>query len=108
MAAVGDGEPYGYSGMEKEVTGADLAYGKGDLKESFAVALGPAEGRHEAMPADRWPARPETFRAATTAYYRAMERLAEVVLRVLALGLGIDEEFFVAKQRRHWSALRVM
>lgn len=105
---MGDGEPYGYSGMEKEVTGADMAYGKGDLKESFAVALGPAAGRHDAMPADRWPAQPALFPAATTDYYRAMERLAETILRIVAVGLGVEEEFFVAKQRRHWSALRLM
>lgn len=106
--AMRDGDPYGYSGLQKEVTGAELDYGKGDLKESFAVALGPAVGRHESMPADRWPPAPEGFTAATTAYYRAMERLAEVILRVIALGLGIEEGFFVEKQRQHWSALRAM
>lgn len=104
--AMGDSQPYGYSGMEKEVTGQDLEYGKGDLKESFAVALGPAVGRSEAMPADRWPENPRGYAEATTAYYREMEKLSEQLLRILALGLSLPEDFIVAKQRHHWSALR--
>ena len=106
--AMGADYPYGYSGLEKEVTGATLEYGKGDLKESFAVALGPAEGRHEAMPADRWPVLPTSFSTATTSYYREMERLADALVRIIALGLGLEEDFISKKQRRHWSALRAM
>jgi isopenicillin N synthase-like dioxygenase len=132
--AMGDSQPYGYSGMEKEVTGQDLEYGKGgktsrnhisqitnvhypttsknylnrftDLKESFAVALGPAVGRSEAMPADRWPENPRGYAEATTAYYREMEKLSEQLLRILVLGLSLPEDFIGAKQRHHWSALR--
>jgi isopenicillin N synthase-like dioxygenase len=101
-----DGNPYGYSGMEKEVTGQQLEYGKGDLKETFAIALGPAIGRHDAMPPTQWPAQPPGYVEASTAYYREMERLSEQLLRVLALGLDLPEDFIVEKQRHHWSALR--
>jgi isopenicillin N synthase-like dioxygenase len=40
-------------------------------------------------------------------YYRAMSELAQVLMRLFALGLGLEESFFDAKIDRHISRLRL-
>jgi len=45
---------------------------------------------------------------ALQAYYREMEKLARVLLRIIALGLGQDEHFFDPLEDKHWSALRCL
>ena len=88
----------------------------GDMNESMMIGpldvpdtpyfKGPAAGRHFAP--NLWPERPAAFRAAWTAYYRAMEALAEEVMRIFAAALSLDDaDFFRDKIDRHISRLRV-
>ena len=54
-----------------------------------------------------WPARPPGFEQRLCAYYRAMERLAETLMRIFALALGMPEDFFADKIDRHITAMRL-
>ena len=54
-----------------------------------------------------WPALPPGFQRRLCAYYRAMERLAETLMRIFALALGMPEEFFADKIDRHITAMRL-
>ena len=54
-----------------------------------------------------WPARPPGFRERLCTYYRAMERLAETLMRVFALALDMPETFFADKIDRHITAMRL-
>ncbi|SDB73312.1 isopenicillin N synthase family dioxygenase [Belnapia rosea] len=65
-----------------------------------------AEGRRYFLP-NLWPERPAGFAAAADAYYRAMEHLTVELMRIAALGLGIDEHFFDNKLDRHITAMRL-
>ena len=87
-----------------------------DLKEFFTI--GPVDvpddeyyRRPEAYPSfapNIWPARPEGFRETWTEYYRVMERVAWVIMRIFALALDLPEEFFWDKIDRHIGAIRVL
>jgi isopenicillin N synthase-like dioxygenase len=107
----------GYIGIGDE----NLAYSRGDtgatdLKEFFAI--GPVDvpdepyyRRPEAYPSfapNVWPERPHGFREAWTAYYRAMEGLAGITMRLLARALDLPEDFFRDKTDRHISGIRVI
>jgi isopenicillin N synthase-like dioxygenase len=65
-----------------------------------------AEGRRYFIP-NIWPDHPTGFAAAATAYYTAMERLTVELMRIAALGLGIDEHFFDRHIDRHITAMRL-
>ena len=54
-----------------------------------------------------WPSRPPGFQAALCAYYRAMERLAETLMRIFAVALDMPEKFFADKIDRHITAMRL-
>ena len=54
-----------------------------------------------------WPARPPGFQNGLCACYRAMERLAEALMRIFALALGMPEKFFADKIDRHITAMRL-
>jgi isopenicillin N synthase-like dioxygenase len=54
-----------------------------------------------------WPHRPEGLREAAERYYAAMETLVGRLMRLCALGLGIDERFFDDKIDRHITAMRL-
>jgi isopenicillin N synthase-like dioxygenase len=79
--------------------GADVAHGpaiivSGDpLREPSPL---PQEGR---LPG---------WRAAVAAYYRAMERVAEVLMRSLARSLGLNQEYFDDSFRHGLSTLRLI
>jgi 2'-deoxymugineic-acid 2'-dioxygenase / mugineic-acid 3-dioxygenase len=53
----------------------------------------------QCLPVDRfapdWPAKPETFRGSLAAYAGAVQQLGATVLRLVAVGLGLDESFFL-------------
>ena len=110
------GTPRGYIALGVEA----LAHGNGqatppDLKEyyHFGRETWPAEdywtgaeGRRYFLP-NLWPERPTGFAAAATAYSAAMEALTLDLMRIAALGLGIDEHFFDDKIERHITAMRL-
>src|SRR5262245_526777 len=54
-----------------------------------------------------WPRRPVDFAEAAARYYTEMECLVGVLMRVAALGLGIDEHFFDDKIDKHITAMRL-
>lgn len=110
------GYPYGYLGPETEA----LAKSRGeetppDLKESFnGGPLAVPEGLDDPQALSFcyaetiWPERPEGFRAAWTAYYRAMEDLAARIMRVFAVALQLPEDAFAATIDKPISALRAL
>ena len=65
-----------------------------------------AEGRRYFIP-NVWPQRPEGFREAAARYYAEMERLVANLMRITALGLGLEEHFFDDKIDRHITAMRL-
>lgn len=107
----------GYIGMMDESLGRsrDENTTAGDLNESLMIgpvdippadyAFAPAAGTHFAP--NLWPDAPSGLRDAWTDYYRAMGVLAQTLMRIFALSLGLDEFFFDAKIDRHISRLRV-
>ncbi len=111
-----EGYPYGYLGPESEA----LAKSRGvdtppDLKESF-------NGGPQSVPdgikdqdaldfcyaATLWPENPPGFREAWIAYYRAMEDLAERIMKVFAVALELPEAYFDPFIDRPISALRAL
>jgi isopenicillin N synthase-like dioxygenase len=107
----------GYTPLESEAVGRSRGHATaaGDLNESFMVgpvdaldgayATTPAAGQHFAP--NLWPDRPAELRPVFTRYYRAMSELAQVLMRLFALGLGLAETFFDAKIDHHISRLRI-
>ncbi len=83
----------------------------GDLNESFMIgpvntppesyAKAPEAWNH--FNANIWPVQPANMQRVWTDYYRAMEVLADDIMRALALGLGLDEMYFRDKIDRHVS-----
>jgi isopenicillin N synthase-like dioxygenase len=64
------------------------------------------EGRRYFIP-NRWPAAPTGFAEAAAAYYAHMERLTGEMMALVALALGIPEDFFDDKIDRHITAMRI-
>jgi isopenicillin N synthase-like dioxygenase len=64
------------------------------------------EGRRYFIP-NVWPQRPEGFREAAARYYAEMEKLVGSLMRIAALGLGLNEHFFDDKINRHITAMRL-
>ncbi len=107
----------GYIGMEEESVGRlrDPNATAGDLNESLmigpvdlppaAYAFSQAAGKHFAP--NLWPENPEDLKAIWSAYYREMGSLAETLMRIFALALGLDECFFDDKIDKHISRLRI-
>ena len=110
------GYPYGYSPLQAEALAKSLGEETPpDLKESFSI--GPLDqGAHAAnvpdadfrFAANLWPKEPANFRAAWTAYYRAMSQLAARIMRVFALALELPEEFFDGMIDDPISAMRAL
>jgi len=110
------GYPYGYLGPELE----SLAKSRNvdsppDLKESFnggpvsvPTGLDDPDALAFCYAETIWPEGPAGFRAAWLAYYRAMEDLAERIMRAFAVALGLDEAFFAPLLAAPISALRAL
>jgi isopenicillin N synthase-like dioxygenase len=65
-----------------------------------------AEGQRYFIP-NLWPERLPDFAEAARRYYAEMERIVLVLMRLAALGLGVDEHFFDDKIDRHITAMRL-
>lgn len=86
-----------------------------DLKEFFHV--GPVDatedsyftsalGQQHFIP-NIWPQKPESFAPAAITYYRAMDQLIVFLMRLAALGLGVEERFFDHKVDRSIGTMRL-
>ncbi len=108
--------PRGYHALGGEaLSAANDAVAPPDLKEFYHV--GPvdvgddayytgAKGRQFFLP-NIWPGDPATFRTAAITYYRAMHELVGFLMRLTALGLGIEETFFDDKVSRSIGTMRL-
>ena len=107
----------GYVGVEGETVGrsrGDTSVA-GDLNESFiagppeipepAYAFAPEAGNHFAP--NLWPAELPEMEGTYTAYYREVDRLAVELMRIFALALGLDEDYFDPTIDRTISRIRV-
>ena len=116
-----DDYPYGYEcheslGVEQSVAAVDDCAGKRpspsvrpDSKETFSI--GPSSDK-SGMPSRRWHKDAnDGFAPALTQYYGAMEKLARVLFRALALALQLNESWFLEGGRfneAHQCALRIL
>jgi isopenicillin N synthase-like dioxygenase len=108
--------PRGYHALGGEaLSAANDAVAPPDLKEFYHV--GPVDmgddayytstkGRQFFLP-NIWPDAPRAFRPAVIAYYRAMHQLVGFLMRLTALGLGIEETFFDDKVSRSIGTMRL-
>ena len=55
-----------------------------------------------------WPARPAGFRETYETYYRVMDRLSAQIMRMFALALDLDEEYFASKTDKAFDVLKVV
>lgn len=80
-----------------------------DLKESFSIGPidKPDDAYHRAarpgnfFAPNMWPAAPAGFRPTWERYYHEMETLSATLMRIFAVGLGMDEHFFADKIDHH-------
>ncbi len=94
---------YGYSGFGEEVLSRSLSKSENipDLKESFCI--GPD---HAGAPPRQWDAHSPAFRETMSAYYDAVNGLADTLLEIIASGLGLQRAYFRQFTDKHMSALR--
>ncbi|MBL7239225.1 2OG-Fe(II) oxygenase [Komagataeibacter rhaeticus] len=112
------GDPYGYFTVKSEALARSRAGMDGgpllpDLKESFSCGpIHPLTGREGAdelafcYAPTPWSAVSPAFHAAWIAYYDAMEKLAERIMRLFACALGLPEAYFNPYFRAPISSLR--
>lgn len=87
-----------------------------DIKESYSIGPidTPDDAYHRAAaPANffapnMWPEGLPQFRTTWTAYYGRMEELAGTLMRIFAMGLGMDEHYFDDKIDHHISNFSVL
>jgi isopenicillin N synthase-like dioxygenase len=110
------GYPYGYAPFAFERLASSLGdVTPPDLKETYTVgpvdpAPRPAVDPDEAwarLPT-LWPAGPPNLQLAFEDYYRAMSELAQRIMQLCALALGLDEHYFDPLINAHISALRFL
>ncbi len=110
------GYPYGYLPPEAEALAKSREVETPpDLKESFnggpiAAPLGLAdpEALGFCYAPTIWPSNPAGFVEAWQAYYRAMETLARRLMRVFAVALDLEEDYFEPFIDQPISALRAL
>lgn len=102
--------PYGYECAEVLVRSEEGKHGdeqkKNDLKETFTICLGPEGRQHATLKDPRWPEEPSDAVPVLTKYYREVERVSEDLVRIAALALELQEDFFIDKIKEHVAALR--
>ena len=101
----------GYHGLATRNLGKTLGLDlPPDLRESFF--LGPIDDHRARFPnaGDSYalnvlPEKPAGFTETMVALYRGFEELSDRLLRVFALALGLREDWFADKTRRHFSVM---
>jgi isopenicillin N synthase-like dioxygenase len=100
----------GYQQHERHVEHSSVAVDSvADRKETFSIGPNnPASG----MPSRRFLDTEETasfdFKSALEEYYATMEKLSLLLLRILALGLQLEQDWFDSRMDHHCSALRIL
>ena len=87
-----------------------------DFKESFSIGPVdfPDDAYHRAaapgkfFAANLWPESPPGFRPVWESYYREMDRVATALMRIFAVGLGMEEHYFDDKVDRHITNFSVL
>lgn len=82
----------------------EAAVGGEELVRDAAWSLGPVEGRGS-MP---WQPDSEKLASTWAEYYTAMERLVALLMRILALALGLHPGTFSSALRGHRSSMRAL
>ncbi len=107
----------GYVGLAGESVGRsrDRTASAGDLNESFIVGpvdapdddyhRAPAAGSHFAP--NLWPTELPEMGAVAASYYRALDEVAVTLMRIFAVGLGLEEGWFDPMVDRPISRLRL-
>jgi isopenicillin N synthase-like dioxygenase len=97
-----------------------IAYSMGqaappDIQEAFAFGQDRADlaakidkASAQMYAPNIWPSNPPDFRGTMEAYYAAMQALATRVLRAMAIGLGVEENYFDDKFDRQASVCRMI
>ena len=106
--------PRGYVPVEGEALGKTLGIETPpDLKETFS--MGPLNAPAVTIKEDSfnffygnniWPKMPKELKEGWIAYYRSIEVLGANVMELLAVSLGLEENYFVKYHTHHISALR--
>jgi len=106
--------PRGYAAMEtKGLAGTLGAEQPKDLREQFMIGtLAPMPPALAALPgapgcyaANIWPDSPAAYRKIFTTLYRHGESLADLLMRIFARGLRLEESYFSDKIDHHFSVL---
>ena len=108
-------QPFGAEALSRSYEQA-AAQAAPDLFEAFTIGpVGRPDDEHHRGPTGRrwfepnvWPTEPLAFEAVWTAYYRALEEVADLVMAVIATALGLPSAFFVPVTDRHITALRAL
>jgi isopenicillin N synthase-like dioxygenase len=112
----GPGISRGYNSLAGQSLGLSAGHhAPPDLMES--LGFGPLEtgddpywsggfGPVHAYP-NLWPEQLPRFRAAVSDYWRAMERLSAKLMRIFALALDLNEDFFLVRSDRHVTNMRL-
>jgi isopenicillin N synthase-like dioxygenase len=66
-----------------------------------AAAFGYPADVVSSMPPNTWPARPSTYEASWKRYFGEIEALADRMLQIFAVSLGLDEDWFADKVDQH-------
>ncbi len=76
--------------------GGELTSGRPDAKEGYYFGRElPAGDPRPLHGPNLWPSEPSALRPAVDTWMRAMEQLAQLVLSAIAVGLGLDAQWFV-------------
>jgi isopenicillin N synthase-like dioxygenase len=84
-----------------------------DLREQFyigplvsrATEFAHIPGAAELYAENIWPQTPAGYREVFSEYYRQLERLAGTLMRIFAVALGVEKNYFDDKIDRHFSTL---
>jgi isopenicillin N synthase-like dioxygenase len=103
----------GYYGVATLAAAASLGQsGPKDLFEAFSCGpyddiRAPDDGEERLFGLNIWPERPAELRTVWLRYYREMEQLSDVLLRIFSLALGLGEDWLQRRCGGHLSELIV-
>ncbi len=114
--SIATGEAYGYGPFQAERLAASLGeVTPPDLKETFSVGPGfrPSNWKSDETAAfifsdNRWPSSLPELQPTLEDHYQQLASLTDRIMAAMAVGLGLDEHYFVPLIDQHPSALRCL